>query len=205
MRRSRSWRRRGAAGLPEPDDYRTEDYRAPVPATLAGARVLSTADAEAIWQAKSGVFIDVMPRAPKPANLPQGTVWRDKPRHNIPGSVWLPDTGYGKLAVVTEEYCEPDSFGDGGQYECAGGDVLPGGLLDVVERGEAYSNLRLLQRRLVPRRNGWLGAGRAGADGGAAGAARRRPRADANKNIENNPMHSRHVLALAALFATVSV
>ena len=58
-------------GLPEPDGYRTEDYRAPVPATLAGARVLSTAEAEAIWQAKSGVFIDVMPRAPKPANLPQ--------------------------------------------------------------------------------------------------------------------------------------
>src|SRR3954464_9395281 len=90
--------------IPEPDGYRMEDYRAPVPATLAGARVLSTAEAEAIWRNKSGVFIDVMPRAPKPANLPQGTVWRDKPRHNIPGSTWLPDTGYGKLAAVTEEY-----------------------------------------------------------------------------------------------------
>src|SRR6476661_6550419 len=89
---------------PAPDGYRMEDYRAPVPATLAGARVLTTAEAEAIWRAKSGVFIDVMPRAPKPPNLPEGTVWRDKPRHNIPGSMWLPDTGYGKLAVVTEEY-----------------------------------------------------------------------------------------------------
>jgi PQQ-dependent catabolism-associated CXXCW motif protein len=88
----------------EPDSYRTENYRAPVPATLSGARVLSTEEAEAIWRAKSGVFIDVLPRAPKPKTLPEGTVWRDKPRFNIPGSVWLPDTGYGMLAAPTEDY-----------------------------------------------------------------------------------------------------
>ena len=89
---------------PEPDGYRTENYRAPVPETLAGAKVLTTAEAEAIWRAGTGVFIDVLPRAPKPPNLPAGTVWRDKPRLNIPGSIWLPDTGYGSLAAVTEEY-----------------------------------------------------------------------------------------------------
>ena len=88
----------------EPDDYRMDDYRAPVPATLAGARVLTTAEAEAIWRANIGVFIDVLPRPPKPKNLPEGTVWRDKPRFNIPGSIWLPDTGYGELATSTEEY-----------------------------------------------------------------------------------------------------
>ena len=90
--------------VPEPDGYRTDDYRAPVPATLTGARVLTTAEAETIWRAGKGVFIDVLPRAPKPPNLPAGTVWRDKPRLNIPGSVWLPDTGYGKLAEATEAY-----------------------------------------------------------------------------------------------------
>jgi PQQ-dependent catabolism-associated CXXCW motif protein len=89
---------------PEPAEYRTENYRAPVPATLAGARVLTTNDAETIWRTKAGVFIDVLPRAPKPQNLPAGTVWRDKPRLNIPGSIWLPDTGYGKLAATTEDY-----------------------------------------------------------------------------------------------------
>jgi PQQ-dependent catabolism-associated CXXCW motif protein len=90
--------------VPEPDSYRADNYRSPVPATLAGARVLSTAEAEAIWRAKSGVFIDVLPRAPKPKNLPAGTVWRDKPRFDIPGSIWLPDTGYGMLAAATEDY-----------------------------------------------------------------------------------------------------
>jgi len=46
----------------------------------------------------------VLPRPPKPTNLPAGTVWRDKPRFNIPGSIWLPDTGYGQLAETTENY-----------------------------------------------------------------------------------------------------
>ncbi len=88
----------------EPEGYRTDNYRAPVPATLAGARVLKTGQAEAIWRAGKAVFIDVLPRPPKPQNLPEGTIWRDKPRSNIPGSVWLPDTGYGMLAAATEDY-----------------------------------------------------------------------------------------------------
>jgi PQQ-dependent catabolism-associated CXXCW motif protein len=89
---------------PEPDGYRTDDYRAAVPGTLAGARVLATEEAEAIWRSGTGAFVDVLPRPPKPQNLPAGTVWRDKPRLNIPGSIWLPDTGYGKLAASTEDY-----------------------------------------------------------------------------------------------------
>jgi len=89
---------------PEPEGYRTDNYRAPVPATLAGVRVLTTDEAEAIWRGGTGVFIDVLPRAPKPQNLPAGTIWREKPRLNIPGSVWLPDTGYGALAAATEDY-----------------------------------------------------------------------------------------------------
>src|SRR6266436_4555879 len=88
----------------EPEGYRTDNYRAPVPVTLAGARVLATGEAEAIWRAGAAVFIDVLPHAPKPQNLPPGTIWREKPRLNIPGSVWLPDTGYGKLAAATEDY-----------------------------------------------------------------------------------------------------
>jgi PQQ-dependent catabolism-associated CXXCW motif protein len=89
---------------PEPEGYRTDNYRSPVPATLAGARVLATEEAETIWRAGKAVFIDVLPRPPKPQNLPEGTIWRDKPRPNIPGSIWLPDTGYGALAAATEDY-----------------------------------------------------------------------------------------------------
>jgi PQQ-dependent catabolism-associated CXXCW motif protein len=99
---------RGQEGVrappPEPAGYRTADYRAPTPATLAGARVLSTIAAERLWRDEAAVFVDVLPHAPRPANLPPGTIWRDKPRLDIPGSLWLPDTGYGELASVTQDY-----------------------------------------------------------------------------------------------------
>jgi PQQ-dependent catabolism-associated CXXCW motif protein len=93
-----------AQDQPEPAGYRTEDYRAPTPATLKDARVVVTAEAEQIWRADGAIFIDVLPHAPRPANLSPGTIWREKPRRNIPGSIWLPDTGYGALAPVTENY-----------------------------------------------------------------------------------------------------
>jgi PQQ-dependent catabolism-associated CXXCW motif protein len=89
---------------PEPETYRNDNYRTATPATLRGARVVSTAEAERIWKDGGAVFIDVLPYAPRPANLPAGTVWREKPRLNIPGSVWLPDTGYGALAPTTDAY-----------------------------------------------------------------------------------------------------
>jgi PQQ-dependent catabolism-associated CXXCW motif protein len=94
---------RSQTAPPEPPGYRMEDYRAPTPATLVGARVVTTAEAAELW--KSGAaFVDVLPHVPRPANLPPGTIWRDKTRMDIPGSVWLPDTGYGALATVTEDY-----------------------------------------------------------------------------------------------------
>jgi len=49
------------------------------------------------------VFIDVLPKAPKP-DLPKGTVYKPEVRQDIPGSTWLPDTGYGALSPQMESY-----------------------------------------------------------------------------------------------------
>src|SRR5262249_62245951 len=84
----------GADAVAEPDGYRMQDYRAPVPATLKGARVLTTAQAAELWRAGGAVLVDVMPQLPKPAGLPADTIWRDKPRRNIPRRVVPPDTGH---------------------------------------------------------------------------------------------------------------
>jgi PQQ-dependent catabolism-associated CXXCW motif protein len=93
-----------AVAPPEPEGFRTEAYRAPTPATLAGATVLSSAEAHALWERRAAAFIDVLPQPPKPKNLPKDVVWHDKPRADIPGSLWLPDTGYGELATVMRDY-----------------------------------------------------------------------------------------------------
>jgi PQQ-dependent catabolism-associated CXXCW motif protein len=93
-----------AADVPEPESYRLEDYRAPTPATLHGAKVIGTQEAEKLWRSHIASFVDVLPRPPRPRNLPAGTLWRDKPRPDIPGSIWLPDTGYGELAPSMASY-----------------------------------------------------------------------------------------------------
>ena len=89
--------------FPEPTGYRLNDYRAPTPATLAGAQVLTTVEAKRYWMT-GAVFVDVLAHSPRPAKLPDETIWREKTRRNIPGSVWLPNTGYGELAAETESY-----------------------------------------------------------------------------------------------------
>jgi PQQ-dependent catabolism-associated CXXCW motif protein len=92
--------------IPQPSGLRTYDYRAPVPRSLDGARTVSTSEAADLWRQGIAVFIDVLPQAPRPKNLPTGTIWRDKPRYDIPGSLWLPDTGYGELASAMAAYLE---------------------------------------------------------------------------------------------------
>jgi PQQ-dependent catabolism-associated CXXCW motif protein len=91
---------------PEPAIYRNENYRAPTPSTLAGARVLTTDEAYALWRDHKAAFVDALPAPPRPAGLKPDVVFRDKPRSDIPGSVWLPDTGYGELAPIMQTYLE---------------------------------------------------------------------------------------------------
>ena len=92
-----------AGTVPEPQGYRMREFRAPVPATLAGATVLDTEGARAMWQAGNAVFVDVLPSPPKP-DLPAGTVWQAPSRDTIPGATWLPNTGFGELSPETEAY-----------------------------------------------------------------------------------------------------
>lgn len=86
-----------AAQVVEPGDFRGEPYNAPVPATLAGAEVVSPDRAIALYRA-GAAFLDVYPRRRRPEGLPRGTLW-NPPRHDtIPGALWLWDTGYQHLA-----------------------------------------------------------------------------------------------------------
>lgn len=92
------------APVAEPDGYKLDDYRSPVPPSLKGARVIGADEAESLLGEGKAIFIDVYPRAPKPPDLPAGTVWRDPTHMSIAGGKWLPNVGYGVLAAEPEAY-----------------------------------------------------------------------------------------------------
>ena len=88
----------------EPPGYRMSDFRAPVPCTLAGAWVVSTEDLQQLIAEQSPVLIDVLPSPRRPEGLSEDALWQPPARSNIPGSVWLPNTGFGELPVEEEAY-----------------------------------------------------------------------------------------------------
>jgi PQQ-dependent catabolism-associated CXXCW motif protein len=92
------------SGVPEPAGYRMDEYRAPTPTTLAGGTVVDTAGVQQLLGESGIVLIDVLPLQKKPDNLPANTLWIPKVRHNIPGSVWLPEVGRGALNAEVEDY-----------------------------------------------------------------------------------------------------
>jgi quinoprotein dehydrogenase-associated probable ABC transporter substrate-binding protein/PQQ-dependent catabolism-associated CXXCW motif protein len=88
----------------EPEGYRMAEYRAPVPGSLAGATVVTTADLQALVETTRPILLDVLPMPREPANRPAGSVWRAPSREHLPGSVWLPNVGYGELSAEFELY-----------------------------------------------------------------------------------------------------
>ncbi|HEX5795421.1 MAG TPA: PQQ-dependent catabolism-associated CXXCW motif protein, partial [Geminicoccaceae bacterium] len=88
----------------EPEGYRMAEYRAPVPASLAGATVVTTADLQALLETTRPILLDVLPLPREPANRPAGSVWRPPAREHLPGSAWLPNVGYGELSAEFERY-----------------------------------------------------------------------------------------------------
>ena len=94
-----------AAGLvDEPSDYRLENYDDVVPDTLKGAVVVEAEEVLALRDVQNAVIVDVIPAQRAPDFLPEGQLWIPVPHMGVPGSIWLPDTGYGVLSEVTERY-----------------------------------------------------------------------------------------------------
>ena len=84
------------AGVAEPGGFRMDDYNAPVPDTLTGARVVDAAGlAEAL--AAGAIVIDVLPAPRRPARQPADQPWLPVPRMEVPGSLWWPDVGRGAI------------------------------------------------------------------------------------------------------------
>ena len=145
-----------------------DDYRAPTPATLRGARVLTTDEAHALWEKRQAAFVDVLPQPPRPpraarlddlATRNRGSTFPAASGCLIPATArllrsWRRISSKGwrrhRRAIVDRMlvfYCLRE-------------------LLDVLERRETGSDAGLPARRLVSRGHRRLGSAWP-ADGGA--------------------------------------
>jgi PQQ-dependent catabolism-associated CXXCW motif protein len=86
------------AAVTEPDGYRMDHYRAPVPESVHGATVVHTAALPGLIAQRHPVLIDVLPAPEPPADARPGLPRMPVPHKDIPGSIWLADVGRGAIA-----------------------------------------------------------------------------------------------------------
>ncbi len=92
-----------AATVPEPEGFRLDEYNAPVPATLQGARAID-APALAAAMSEGAIAIDVMPAPRRPPSLPQDRPWLPVQRMHVPGSLWWPEVGRGVISPALDSW-----------------------------------------------------------------------------------------------------
>jgi PQQ-dependent catabolism-associated CXXCW motif protein len=86
------------------DGYRIAQFRAPVHKSAPGAITLSTGEVVSLRANDRAVLIDVLPAPPRPQGLSPEALWLPPERRNIPGSLWLPNVGYGRLSDALDRY-----------------------------------------------------------------------------------------------------
>jgi len=87
-------------------DYRLDHYRAPTPCDLPGARVVDALELAALIETDDPLLIDAMPLLRTSETDFTGRWTVPELRENIPGSIWLPNIGYGTLDPTMSAYFE---------------------------------------------------------------------------------------------------
>ncbi len=85
-------------GVPVPDGYRLDNYRAPVPDTVPGAAVLHIPAMRERVAQRDAVLIDVLPAPRRPPAMRPGAPWLPARHPSLPGALWWPEVGRGALA-----------------------------------------------------------------------------------------------------------
>jgi PQQ-dependent catabolism-associated CXXCW motif protein len=93
-----------AAAVPIPDGYRLDHYRAPTPDRVPGGVTLDTAGVLALLERERPVLVDTTPVLRTGETDFSGEWLVTKERRNLPGSLWLPNIGYGSLDATMERY-----------------------------------------------------------------------------------------------------
>ena len=86
---------------------RISSYRAPVPETVPGGRTIDLGELVALRD-EGAMLIDVM-GAPGHQIRKDGSWVIATPHRTIPGAIWLPETGHGRLEAKIE-FCRSDCW-----------------------------------------------------------------------------------------------
>jgi len=92
------------AAPPEPGGLWTGPLQGPVPATIAGGKVIHTSELDALRRQGGLLVIDVSPAPRKPEGLAPNAPWMPPAHRDIAGSVWLAEMGRGVLAPAEEAW-----------------------------------------------------------------------------------------------------
>jgi PQQ-dependent catabolism-associated CXXCW motif protein len=92
------------AAVTEPDGYRMDHYRAPVPDTIRGGKVVHVADLPALIASLHPVLIDVLPAPTPPPDARPGLPRMPEAHSDIPGSIWLPEVGRGAIPAAKDAW-----------------------------------------------------------------------------------------------------
>ncbi len=88
-----------------PGGYRIAKYRSPTPATVPNGITVTTQRVQQLIRNQDPILVDVQAVAVRPETEEFGISWLPaKERFNLPGSVWLPNVGYGKLDKRMDDY-----------------------------------------------------------------------------------------------------
>lgn len=88
--------------VPEPNGFRTSEYRAAVPTTVAGGTVVHAAQIHDLVQHGKAVLVDVYPAPRRPAGMRSDAPWLPPAHRNLPDSLWWPDVGLGAIPPALE-------------------------------------------------------------------------------------------------------
>ena len=89
-----------------PENFRMDNYRAPTPHCVPNGLTIDTQQLQQLIELKPElVLIDVLSILTRPNTEFGETRWLPgKPRYSLPGSVWLPNVGYGSLDQEMQLY-----------------------------------------------------------------------------------------------------
>ena len=161
----------------EPEAYRTDNYRAPTPKTLRGARTVTTRRSRSPLENGNRGFRRCDAACPAPGQSSRRNALARKAAIEYSREHLV--AGHGLRRALRGHGRIPASrIGADHRWRSrkAPGDLLSEGLLDVVERRQAGRCVGLQRRRLVPRRHRRLARRWTSTRAGTTGAASRRVR-----------------------------